>query len=119
MAVRSGSGNLSVPDGLLQRHGARVLRPTDAVAVAGAPIPASTVYRSGVLLFADDVVRNRDLLAELGDVLAPLGVALRVPDSVQPTGHDPEMFHGRSWHAEFGVPAGFACTGRGRRSRRD
>ena len=46
----SAPGLISLPAEVLQRHGAQVLDPETAVAVAGYPTPRSTVYRSRTLL---------------------------------------------------------------------
>ena len=49
-AEDSAPGLISLPAEVLQRHGARVLDPDTAVAVAGLPPPRSTVYRARTLL---------------------------------------------------------------------
>jgi hypothetical protein len=44
------AGLISLPAEVLQRHGAQVLDPQTAVAVAGYPTPRGTVYRARTLL---------------------------------------------------------------------
>ncbi|GIH17629.1 S8 family serine peptidase [Rugosimonospora africana] len=73
----------AIPDSVLDRHGARVLRPAEAVRASGAPAPASTVYRSGVLLVPQDLLTGeRAALAAFNAALAGEGFTLLAPESV-------------------------------------
>jgi hypothetical protein len=65
---------------LLDKHAARVLSPSDAVAAPGWPAPRATVYRSGVLLIPADIVRNREVYAVIEGVLARIGIEAVQPD---------------------------------------
>src|SRR6266498_5309226 len=49
----------SFPPEVLERHGARMLRPTEAVRAPGTRAPQPTAYRAGILLVPDDLVRGR------------------------------------------------------------
>ncbi|MEV6875234.1 S8 family serine peptidase [Amycolatopsis sp. NPDC051128] len=64
----------SPPRQLLDRHGARVLDPATAVAVAGRPAPRTTVYRPGVFLIPDRYLRDQRSLAAINGVLARIGI---------------------------------------------
>jgi subtilase family protein len=64
----------SPPRQLLDRHGARVLDPATAVAVAGRPAPRTTVYRPGVFLIPDRYLRDQQTLAAINGVLARIGI---------------------------------------------
>ncbi|NKE63316.1 S8 family serine peptidase [Lentzea sp. PSKA42] len=50
---------LQVPEEVLQRHGARVLRPTDAVEGAAGPAVQPTAYVASVLLMPDELLDTR------------------------------------------------------------
>jgi len=64
---------------LLDKHAARVLSPSDAVAAAGWPAPRATVYRTGVLLIPADIVNNREVFAVIQRILARIGLEAVVP----------------------------------------
>jgi Subtilase family len=68
----------AVPAAILQRHGARVLSPPDAAAVAGWPAPRSTVYRARTLLAPASVLAGEPL-REINDILGQAGLSLVVP----------------------------------------
>jgi Subtilase family len=69
---------LQVPDSVLERHGARILRPSEAARLTGAPPPRPTVYRYGVLLVPEDLLRS-NVLPALAEPLAEVGLALVPP----------------------------------------
>ena len=73
---------VGLPRTVLERHGARILRPVDAAVFAGAGTPLSTAYRAAVLLVPDSLLqpRNRELLEEVQRVLAAGGLRLAVED---------------------------------------
>src|SRR5438552_9244461 len=48
----------SVPGSILARHGARVLKPTEAAGFNGDPVPRSTLYRTRTLLVPGDQPRQ-------------------------------------------------------------
>src|SRR6266542_1548589 len=60
----------SFPPEVLERHGARMLRPTEAVRAPGTRAPQPTAYRAGILLVPDDLVRGRSdvINRALGDI---------------------------------------------------
>lgn len=64
---------------LLDKHAARVLSPSNAVAAAGWPAPRATVYRTGVLLIPADIVNNREIFAVIERILARIGLEAVVP----------------------------------------
>jgi subtilisin family serine protease len=77
----SAPGLISLPSELLQRHGAKMLRPEDAVAIEGWPdpqsavTPRSTVYRARTLLVAGDVL-SEPTVGPINEVLAGVGMSL-------------------------------------------
>jgi Subtilase family len=73
-------GPTDLPAALLQRHGARVLIPTDAAAVSGLPAPRSTVYVASTLLIAGHLLDDADVARAIHDALRPAGLRLEVPD---------------------------------------
>jgi subtilisin family serine protease len=81
------AGVISVPEAVLQRHGARVLDPSSAAAVYEPPGPAghrarpprSTVYRARTLLIPNDLVQDAEVLQEINDVLGGIGMTIVVP----------------------------------------
>ncbi|MEY9861050.1 hypothetical protein ABH935_006688 [Catenulispora sp. GAS73] len=77
-----------LPQDVLDRHGARILRPTTAVTFAGAPTPLSTIYRSAVLQVPNSFFEpeNRLVLARLNEVLAAVGYRLAF-ERVRPLAH--------------------------------
>jgi len=69
----------AIPDAVLQRHGARVLRPSQAAVVRGEPRPDPTVYRYGVLLMPREVA-DEGVLGVLNRLLAEVDMQLLRPD---------------------------------------
>jgi subtilase family protein len=88
----SAPGLTCVPFALLQRHGARLLDPSTAVAiprVPGAPAgwgrpPRSTVYRARTLLIPADLLRKRNIVTAINAALAPVGMRIAFPDQERP-----------------------------------
>jgi hypothetical protein len=74
----SAPGLISIPVDVLQRHGALVLDPGQAVAVRDDPTPRSTVYRARSLLVPGTLLRD-DNAAPVNEVLAGVGMKLAVP----------------------------------------
>ena len=72
-------GLLGLPAALLERHGARVLRPGHAAVVDGYPRPRPTVYRANTLLVPGDLLQDDDFIASLNEVLGLTGVRLVPP----------------------------------------
>jgi hypothetical protein len=68
----------SVPGSILARHGARVLRPTEAAGFHGDPVPRSTIYRTRTLLVPGDLPTGHGSPA--GVILERLGMELVIPD---------------------------------------
>ncbi|HEY2672812.1 MAG TPA: S8 family serine peptidase [Rugosimonospora sp.] len=100
----------SIPDSVLDRHGARVLRPAEAVRLAGGPAPASTVYRSGVLLVPQDLLTGeRAALDGFNEALAGAGFTLMAPESVSDALAAPGGSAGDTLHR----PAALAASGGG------
>jgi hypothetical protein len=64
---------------LLDRHGANLLKPSEAVAASGWPAPRATVYRSGVLLIPNDILQNKETLAAIQRVLGRAGLEAVLP----------------------------------------
>ena len=69
-------GLTSLPAGLLQRHGARVLDPEKAAAVHDLPSPRSTVYRARTLLVSGGLVQDAPKVGAINEVLAGVGMML-------------------------------------------
>lgn len=71
---------VALPPDILDRHGARILRPATAPTFAGAPAPRSTIYRSGVLQIPNVFFEpeNRGVLERFNEVLAAIGLRLAV-----------------------------------------
>jgi hypothetical protein len=78
-------GLTCVPSALLQRHGARVLNPSEAPTIPGprnegwARTPRSTVYRVRTLLIPGDLLRDGNLDA-INNALAPVQMRIVPPD---------------------------------------
>ncbi len=72
-------GLLGLPGALLERHGARVLNPEDAVAVDDYPRPRPTVYRARTLLVPDDLLRDGDFIEAINRILERVGMRLIPP----------------------------------------
>src|SRR6202046_3664534 len=68
-----------VPAGLLQRHGALVLNPSEAAAVPGSRTPRSTVYRARTLLIPADLLQDPAITGAINAVLARVGMSLILP----------------------------------------
>lgn len=69
----------SVPGSILARHGARVLKPTEAAGFHGDPVPRSTIYRTRTLLVPGDLPTGPGSAA--GAILERLGMELVIPES--------------------------------------
>ena len=75
----SAAGLISIPVDVLQRHGALVLDPGQAVAVRDDPTPRSTVYRARSLLVPDNLLQDPDFVAEVNRILERVGMNLVPP----------------------------------------
>lgn len=71
----SASVLVSLPPTILQRHGARVLDPSTAVAIDGYPTPRSTVYRAKTLLIPGEL-HGRAPIDSFNKILGHIGVNL-------------------------------------------
>jgi Subtilase family len=73
-------GLVSLPAALLQRHGARVLNPEDAVAIPDLPPDQppvrSTMYRARTLLVPDRLQRDTQFIETVNVALARVGMSL-------------------------------------------
>jgi hypothetical protein len=75
-----------VPPASRQRHGARLLDPSDAPTIPGARqqgwarTPSSTVYRARTLLIPADLLRDAAVVAAINAALAPVGMSIVLPD---------------------------------------
>ena len=74
-----------VPPASRQRHGARLLDPSDAPTIPGARpgwgrTPSSTVYRARTLLIPADLLRDDAVVAAVNAALAPVGMSIVLPD---------------------------------------
>jgi len=84
-----GSGLGTLPQALLDRHGARVLHPSSAPVADGWPAPRSTVYRARTLLVPPTLLREQplrqlnDVLERVGMRLVPVTVPREAPDHPQ------------------------------------
>ncbi len=72
-------GLISLPDAVLQRHGARVLDPAKAALLSGDEPPLPTVYRARTLLIPGYVLQDRDARDAIGGVLKGIGLDLVTP----------------------------------------
>lgn len=84
----SRSGLVSLPEAVLDRHGASVLRTTDAAMLPGQPVIRPTVYRTFVLLIRNELVTGSNITA-INGVLGRIGLNLDMdagPDSNLPPG---------------------------------
>ncbi|ONI88947.1 hypothetical protein ALI144C_05405 [Actinosynnema sp. ALI-1.44] len=69
-----------VPQQLLERHGARVLHPANALVAGGPyPPPRSTVYRAATMLVPNELARDPKVVAAFNGVLSELGVEMVPP----------------------------------------
>ncbi len=76
----SAPGLISIPVDVLQRHGALVLDPGQAVAVRDDPTPRSTVYRARSLLVPDNLLQDPDFVAAVNRILERVGMNLVPPE---------------------------------------
>ena len=89
----SAPGLIELPAALLERHGARVLDPSRAAAVAGFPVPRPTVYRARTLLVPDHLLQDASLIEAINAVLARVGMKLLPPEPSPDTAdEDGEVF---------------------------
>lgn len=75
----SAPGLISIPVDVLQRHGALVLDPGQAMAVRDDPTPRSTVYRARSLLVPDNLLQDPDFVAAVNRILERVGMNLIPP----------------------------------------
>jgi len=74
-----------LPVASLQRHGARLLNPSDAPAIPGSPqegwarTPRSTVYRARTLLIPADLLRDNAVVLAINSALAHVGMSIVLP----------------------------------------
>jgi hypothetical protein len=79
-------GIACVPPASRQRHGARLLDPSDAPTIPGSQdrswggTPSSTVYRSRTLLIPADLLRDEAVVAAIDAALALVGMSMVLPD---------------------------------------
>jgi hypothetical protein len=79
-------GLACVPPASRQRHGARLLDPSNAPTIPGsrrqgwARTPSSTVYRARTLLIPADQLRDDAIVAAINAALAPVGMSIVLPD---------------------------------------
>jgi Subtilase family len=84
-------GVVSIPRAVLERHGARMLRPGEVVTLPGSRI-RSTAYRWGYLLVPNDVLQNTDDVALLNRALRPSGLELVAPGPIPGAGGELERY---------------------------
>ena len=69
-----------------QRHGARLLDPSEAATIPGSRrpgwgrTPSSTVYRARTLLIPADLLRDDAMVAAINAALGPVGMSVALPD---------------------------------------
>jgi Subtilase family len=77
-------GLATLPEALLQRHGARVLNPEDAVAIPGRPADQPpvrpTVYRARTLLVPSRVLADQQLVDAVNGALMRVGMSIERMD---------------------------------------
>lgn len=84
-------GLISLPAEVLQRHGAQILDPETAVAVAGYPTPRSTVYRSRTLLVPANL-QQEPTIGVINRILREVGMRLLPTRTDLQSGHlDPDI----------------------------
>jgi len=86
-AEDQGTGLISLPDEVLQRHGARMLHPGAAVSVPGFAPPRSTVYRARTLLVPVNL-QHAPKMEAFNQVLAGVGMKLQPGPTGYDAGHD-------------------------------
>jgi len=74
-----------VPPAARQRHGARLLNPSDAPTIPATrpgwgSTPSSTVYRARTLLIPADLLRDDAVVAAINAALAAVGMSIVLPD---------------------------------------
>ncbi len=74
------AGLISLSPALLQRHGARVLNPENAVTLPNQPTVRSTVYRARTLLVPGHLLADTAFDESANMALAPAGMKLIAPD---------------------------------------
>ncbi len=82
----SAPGLIDLPAALLERHGARVLDPGKAAAVAGFPVPRPTVYRARTLLIPDYLLQQQPTVEKINTILADVGMELKPTTPFDGTG---------------------------------
>ena len=87
----SAAGLISLPAEVLQRHGAQILDPETAVAVAGYPTPRSTVYRARRLLVPADLLQE-PTIGIINRILRTVGMRLHPAAPVAPV-QSPDRGH--------------------------
>jgi hypothetical protein len=85
-AEDAGTGLISLPAEVLQRHGARVLNPETAVSAPGFPSPRSTVYRARTLLVPLNL-QHGPKMEMFDQVLAGVGMKLQPGSAGHGTAH--------------------------------
>jgi len=78
----SAPGLISLPAEVLQRHGAQVLDPETAVAVAGYRTPRSTVYRTRTLLVPADL-QQEPVMGVINRILGGVGMKMNSATEIQ------------------------------------
>ncbi|SNT53785.1 Subtilase family protein [Asanoa hainanensis] len=98
----------AVPQAVLQRHGARVLRPAEAAVAKGWPKPNPTIYRYGVLLVPRRLLDSATIVT-LNRVLTDVGMRLVRPDATddQPATSDDDLDAKLPVAVELGVAGTF------------
>ncbi|HZE40718.1 MAG TPA: S8/S53 family peptidase [Stackebrandtia sp.] len=97
------AGVPNLPDSLLDRHRARVLRPGDAPLAAGSPTPGSTIYRYNRVLMCHRLLGNDEQLAELDAALAVHGMRID-REHLGKVPHDKRMRRARVTLGERATP---------------
>ncbi|MFD4670011.1 S8 family serine peptidase [Lentzea sp. NPDC058450] len=79
------------PQWLLDKHGAKVLRPTEAARAPGSPRPVATVYRSDVLLVPVSVLEQGATRGQVDDELRRVGLTIRQGEDLPGVDLPPEF----------------------------
>jgi hypothetical protein len=77
-------GLVDLPAALLQRHGARVLNPEEAVALPDRPTPRPTVYRARTLLVPEPILQDTAFIYSVNKVLGRVGMTLEPTSAPDP-----------------------------------
>jgi hypothetical protein len=80
-----GSAVPAVPQTLLERHGARVLNPSEVLVAPMEPRPRSTAYRTGSMLFSYDLLNNADKFSDIRKFVNNLGMDVVLPRNPRDT----------------------------------